>query len=135
MACEGHAQRDKQKEYTHDPSQLTRVFVSAKEKNLNHVDQDEGDHEIRAPTVECADVPAERDVVIQRLKAAPSLSGGRYVDQSQQNAGNDLHHKHRESGAAKNIEPTGGLSRNFMLSGLTDRGADLQTLVQPLADR
>ena len=85
--------------------------------------------------MERADVPTERDIVIQRLKAAPCLSSGRHVNQSQQDAGDDLQHEHSESSAAKNIEPTGGFSRNFMLRGLTDGGGNLQALVQPFADR
>jgi hypothetical protein len=123
-----------EKEYTYNPRKLARVFVSAKEKNLNHVNQDDGDHEIRAPSVERADVPAERDTVIQRLQAVPCLSGGRHVDQSEQDASDDLQDEDRESSAAKNIEPAGGLARNNMLGGLTDGGGELQALVEPFAD-
>ena len=68
--------------------------------------------------MEGADVPAERDIVIQRLQAAPCLAGGRNVDQSQQDAGDDVQDEDRESSAAKNIEPAGGFSWNRMLGGL-----------------
>ena len=67
------------------PGQLARKLVRAEEEDLRHVDEHDGDHEVRSPAVQGANEPAERDLVIQRLQAVPRLAGGRHIDQRQQN--------------------------------------------------
>ena len=62
-------------------------------------------HEIRAPAMQGANEPAQRDVVIQRLKAVPRLPRRRHVDQRQQNSGDQLQEEDRQRSAAEHIQP------------------------------
>src|ERR1700730_8440979 len=135
LAREGHAKSHEQEKHAHNPGQFTGVLVCAKQKDLNHMYENNRYHEVRAPPVKGSNVPAERNVVIQDLKAAPGFCGGGYVNEGQHDAGNDLQHERDEGGTAENIKPTGGFARNGMLRSLTDGGAKLKTRVQPIADR
>jgi hypothetical protein len=45
-----------------------------------------------------------------------------------------LHDKDNESGAAENIEPTGGLARDGMFGRFANSGGELQARVEPIAD-
>ena len=61
LAGEGHAEREQQQEDADDPGEFARKFVRAEEKDLRHVDEHDGDHEVRSPAVQRAQKPAERD--------------------------------------------------------------------------
>ena len=52
LAGEGHAERHQQQEYADHPGQLSRKLVRSEKEDLHHVDQDDRDHEIRAPAVQ-----------------------------------------------------------------------------------
>ena len=90
LSRETHAERHQEQEDAEYPGQLTRKLVSAEEEDLRHVDQDNGDHEIRTPAMQRPNEPSERDAVIESLQAVPGLSRGRHIDQRQQNSGDDL---------------------------------------------
>ena len=107
-------------------------LYAQKKKNLDHMNQDNGDHEIRAPTVKGANVPTERNIVIESLEAIPSLSGRGHINKRQHDAGNDLKHKHDEGSAAEHVKPAGGFARYPMLHRLTDRCTNLKARVQPV---
>ena len=98
------------------------------------MDQDYGDHEIRAPAVQGSNEPTKRDAVIESLEAVPRLSGRRHIDQRKQYAGDNLQHKTRERGAAEYVEPTCGLARNRMPGSFANRRTKLQPEIEPLAD-
>jgi hypothetical protein len=98
LAGEGHTEREKQKEDADDPGQLARIFVCAEEEDLHHVDEDDGDHEVRAPTVNGAQKPAEVDAVIEELQACPGFAGRCGVDERKKNAGDDLQHEQHGCG-------------------------------------
>ena len=87
---ERHAQRHQEQEYADDPGQFAGKLVGPEQKHLHHVNEDNGDHEIRAPSVQRANEPAQRNVVIQNLQAVPRLARGGHVDEREQNAGDDL---------------------------------------------
>lgn len=72
--------------------------------------------------------------MIESLKAVPRLSRRRHVDEGEQYAGDNLEHETRESGAAENIEPTCGLTRNRVFGRLANRRAKLQSQVEPVAE-
>ena len=78
--------------------------------------------------------PAERDFVIQNLQAIPCFSPRGHVDQSEENAGDELEYEHRERGAPKNVSPACGLARDRVLHSLPDRRGKLQPLVEPGPD-
>ena len=109
-------------------------FVGAEEKYLRHVDEDDGDHEIRSPAVHGAQKPAERDLVIENVQAVPRLARRGDIDQSQQNAGEDLQEEQRERRAAKDVPPACGLARNLVQHGVLDRAFELKAALKPGVD-
>src|SRR5258708_36713466 len=98
------------------------------------MDQDNRDHEIRAPAVQGSNEPTKRDAGIEGLEAVPRLSGRRHIDQRKQYAGDNLQHKTRERGAAEDIEPACRLARNRALGSFADRRAQLQPESEPPAE-
>ena len=68
LAGEGHAEGEEEKEDADDPGELAREFVGAEEEDLHHVDEDDGDHEVRAPAVQGAKKPAEGDLVVEECR-------------------------------------------------------------------
>jgi hypothetical protein len=65
LAGKGHAQREQKQNHADHPGELARKFVSAEEKDLHHVDEHDGDHEVRTPAMQRAQIPAEGDVVVE----------------------------------------------------------------------
>ena len=51
LAGEGHAEREQKKKDADDPGEFARKFVCAEEEDLHHVDEHDGDHEVRTPAV------------------------------------------------------------------------------------
>src|SRR5579863_1478095 len=84
--------------------------------------------------MESSNKPTELNPVVENLKAVPSLTGGWYINERQQNAGKDLKNKDNRGGASENVEPTGGIPRNGMFCGLTHSLSNLETRIQPLTD-
>jgi len=95
------------------------------------VNEDDRDHEIRAPAVQRSNEPPECDLVIEDLQTIPCFSGGWNIEEGEKNAGNNLESEHRERSAAKNVRPTRGLPRDSMLHDLADGGGKLKPLVEP----
>ena len=62
LAGEGHAERHQQHEHAEDPGEFARKLVGAEEKDLRHVDEHDGDHEVGSPAVHGAQKPAERQL-------------------------------------------------------------------------
>ena len=109
-----------------DPGELARKFVGAEEEYLRHVDENDGDHEVRSPAVQRTQKPAERNLMVQNVEAVPRLARGGNVDQRQKNAGEDLQKEQRESSAAKDVPPACSVARNRMQSGLFNRAFELE---------
>ena len=74
LARKGHAERHQEKQDANHPGQFSRIFVRAEEEDLGHVDQDNRNHEIRAPAVQGPDEPPQSDLVIESLQAIPGFS-------------------------------------------------------------
>ncbi len=98
------------------------------------MDQDNRDHEIRAPAMQCTYEPTQRNAVIQCLQAVPCFSRGRHVDQREQYARYNLEHEACQGSAAENIEPARRLTRNGMRGSFANRRAQLQPQIEPLSD-
>src|SRR6185503_9948492 len=98
---ESHTESHQQKEHADDPGEFPRKLVRSEEEDLHHVDQNDGHHEIRAPSVQSADEPAESDIMVQRLETAPGFAGRKHVDKREQNPCCKLEKKDGECGAAK----------------------------------
>ncbi len=120
--------------YSHDPGELAGKLISAEKEDLHHVNEDNGHHEVRAPSVQCADEPPQSHVVIQILQTVPRLAGGRDINECQHDSGDELQKEHDEGGASKHIPPTGRVLRHGMLGNFTDGRGKLQSPVKPLPD-
>ncbi len=134
LAGEGHAERHQQQKNADDPGELAGKFVGAEEKHLRHVDEDDGDHEVRSPAVQRAQKPAERNLVIQNVEAVPRFARRRNVNQRQQNAGKDLQKEQREGGAAEDIPPACRVARHRVQSRFLHRPFKLQAQLEPVVD-
>src|ERR1700678_2268730 len=129
-----HAKSHQQKKYADDPSQLAGKFVSSKEKHLHHMNQDNGDHEVGAPSVHGADEPAKRNLMIQGLQAAPCFPRRGHINKSQQNSGNQLQNKYGESGAPEDIEPARRAARHGMAGRFSNGRCQLKAMIEPFAN-
>ena len=98
------------------------------------MDQDDGDHEVRTPAMQGPNEPPESDAVIENLQAVPGLSRGRHVNQRKQNAGDDLKQENGERGAAEDVKPARGITRDRVPGRFANRRAKLEALVEPGAD-
>ena len=109
-------------------------FIGSEQRHLHHMDQHNGDHEVRSPAVYGAQEPAQGYAVVQVLQAVPGFAGRGNVDQRQHDAGEDLQDEDGKRGAAEDVEPARRGTRHPMLHRIADGRAQLQTLVEPLAD-
>ena len=134
LAGEGHAKGHEQQKDAEDPSEFAGKFVSAEEKHLRHVDEHDGDHEVRSPAMQRAEKPAEGNLMVENVQAVPCLAAGRDIDERQQNAGEDLQEQQRECGAAKDVKPARRASRNGMQDSVFYRGLELKALLTPVVD-
>ncbi len=134
LAGEGHAEGEQEQEDAENPGELARVFVGSEHEDLDHVDEHDGDHEVRAPAVNGAQEPAERDVVVEELEARPGLARGRRVDEREQDAGDDLQHEEHGGGGAEDVPPAGAAGRCGMGGGLGDGLLETETALKPVVD-
>ena len=121
LAGEGHAEGQQQKEDADDPGEFAGKLVGAEEEDLRHVDEHDGDHEVRSPAVHGAQKPAEPDVVVEELEAVPGVAGGGRVDEREQDAGHDLKNENDGGGAAEDVPPAGGVGRDLVLGRFDER--------------
>jgi len=98
------------------------------------VDENDRHHEIRAPTVQCADEPAKGDIVIEALQTAPGFASRWNVDEREKNARHDLQEEYGERSAAEDVPPTCGVSRHGVLGNFANRSRELQATIKPFAD-
>ena len=68
LSGKGHAQREQQQPNAHDPGEFAWKLVCAEEEDLRHVDEHDGDHEVRTPAMHGAQIPAKRNVVVERFR-------------------------------------------------------------------
>ena len=132
LSGEGHAQGQEQKKHSNDPGQFAGKLVRPEHEDLHHVDEHDGDHEIRAPSMQRAQKPAQRNIVVEELEAVPRLARGRRVNQRKQNAGHDLQHEQHRGGAAKDIPPACAAGRNGMRRRVHGRLAEAEAMLEPV---
>ena len=108
--------------------------MGAKQKYLHHMNQDDGNHEVGAPSVHGADEPAKRNLMIEGLQAAPCFTGRRNINEGQQNSRYQLQDEDGERGTAEDVEPTRGVARHGMFGRFTNRRCQLQAVIEPFAD-
>src|ERR1700693_614516 len=98
------------------------------------MNQDNGDHEVGAPSVHGEDEPAKSDGVIQRQQAAPCFAGRGHINKRQENSSGQLQKKYGESGASEDVEPARRVARHGMAGRFANRSCQLQTMVEPFAN-
>src|ERR1700751_3429502 len=96
------------------------------------MNEHDGDHEIRSPSVHAAQKPAQRQLMIQYLQARPCGTGRWYVNERQQNTGDDLQQQQHKTCTAEDVPPARSLARDRMLCGLLDEALELHTALYPI---
>src|SRR5438132_75321 len=134
LSGEGHPERQEKEQDPGDPGQLARILVRAEEEDLDHVDEHDGDHEVRSPAVQRPDEPARRYVLIQGVQAAPRLPRRRDVDQGEEDPGDDLQNEDDERRASEDVEPARRLAWHGMRKDSLRGVRELDARVEPPAD-
>jgi hypothetical protein len=132
LSGKGHAEREQEKEDADDPGEFAREFVCAEEEDLHHVDEHDGDHEVRTPAVQRAQIPAERNSVVENAEAGPGFVGRGAVDEGEQDAGDNLHQEQDRGGAAEDIHPAGVVRGCGMGGRVGERLDEAQAVLEPL---
>jgi len=104
LAGERHAEGDDEQQHADHPGELAREFIGAEEKHLNHVNEHECDHEVRAPAVEPANETSRTWTwVIEKkgLQAVPRFAADGHVDEREEKAGHNLEREDRECALPK----------------------------------
>src|ERR1035441_8442842 len=78
-----------------------------------------------------AQIPAERDVVVQNAKAGPRFVGRWTVDQSEQDAGGDLQQEQDRRGASEDVPPACVVGRRGMRGRGGERPDEAEATLQP----
>src|ERR1700678_2909319 len=71
LARKCHAECHQQQEHAKNPGQLSRELICTEEEDLRHVNQHNGDHKVRSPTMHRAQEPAKSQLVIKNVQAVP----------------------------------------------------------------
>ena len=134
LTGERHAQSHQQEKNADNPGEFARELVSSEGKDLRHVDEHNGDHEVGAPAVHRAQEPAERQLMIEHVQAVPGMSAGRHIHDRQKNAGDDLKHEQCKGRAAEDIPPACGIAWYRVKHRVFDRRLQLQPELKPVID-
>src|SRR5262245_2868333 len=89
------------------------------------------DHEVGAPKMQCAEIPAQGLIKIQILQTGVSLISGGHVDKGQTDASHDLEDKTKQGATAENIKPTACTCRHCVTCGGFEELADMQSVINP----
>src|SRR5262249_16643050 len=95
------------------------------------MDDHDTDHEVGAPKMQCAEIPAEGLIKIQILQTGVSLISGGHIDKGQTDAGHDLEDKTKQVTAAEDIKPTTCTCRHCVTCGRLEDLADMQSVINP----
>src|SRR5215475_2107282 len=95
------------------------------------MDDHDTDHEVGAPKMQCAEIPAEGLIKIQILQTGVSLIGGGHVDKGQTDASHDLEDKTKQGAAAENIKPTACTCRHCVTCSRFEELTDMQSVINP----
>src|SRR5262245_47822609 len=98
------------------------------------MDDHDTDHEVGAPKMQCAEIPAEGLIKIQILQTGVSLIGGGHVDKGQTDASHDLEDKTKQGATAENIKPTACTGGHSMTCRRFEELADVQSVIDPESD-
>src|SRR5215831_5628448 len=95
------------------------------------MDDHDSDHEVGAPKMQCAEIPAQGLPKIQILKAGVSLISRGHIDKGQTDAGQNLEHKTKQGAAAEDIKPTPCTCRHGVTCGGFEELANMQSVINP----
>src|SRR5215813_584535 len=95
------------------------------------MDDHDTDHEVGAPKMQCAEIPAEGLIKIQILQTGVSLISGGHIDKGQTDAGHNLEHKTKQGAATEDIKPTSCAGRHCVTCGGFEELADMQSVINP----
>src|SRR5215471_5304159 len=95
------------------------------------MDDHDTDHEIGAPKMQCAEIPAEGLIKIQILQTGVSLISGGHVHKSQTDASQDLKHETKQGATAENIKPAACAGGHSVTCRRFEELADMQSVINP----
>src|SRR5262245_14190994 len=98
------------------------------------MDDHDTDHEVGAPKMQRAEIPAEGLLKIQILKAGVSLIGRWDVHKGETDAGHDLEDKTKQGATAENIKPATCTGGHSVTRSRFEELADMQSVINPESD-
>src|SRR4029077_14449106 len=131
LSGESHAEGEQQQNAARDPGQLAWIFESPEQEYLCHMDGHDSDHEVGAPKMQCAEIPAKWLIEIEILKSGVSLISGGHVHKGQTNTGHDLEHETKQRAAAEDVKPTPCAGGHRVACSRFEEFADMQSVVDP----
>src|SRR5215470_10630267 len=131
LSGESHPEGEQQQNAARDPGQLTWIFECPKQEHLYHVDHHDADHEVGAPKMQRAKIPAEGLLKIQILQTRVGLISRGHVDKGQTDAGDDLEDKTKQGAATEDIKPTACTCRHCVTCGGFEELANMQSVINP----
>ena len=137
LTRERHGERREEEERSGEPVRLTGELERAEEIDLRHVREDEDHHRAGAEVVHSADDRAEGRTVTDELQRVVRRVGRRHVGHREADAGDDLHHKYPEGGAAEDVPPSDGaleLAGHGMTQHRHDAVLELEAFAKPARD-
>src|SRR5438477_422069 len=126
-----------EEERSGEPVRLARELERAEQIDLRHVREDEDHHRAGAEVVHTADDRAEGRTVTDELQRVVRRVGRRHVDHREADAGDDLHHKYPEGGAAEDVPPSDWaleLAGHGMTQHRHDAVLELEAFAKPARD-
>src|SRR5438477_184605 len=126
-----------EEERSGEPVRLARELERAEQIDLRHVREDEDHHRAGAEVVHTADDRAEGRTVTDELQRVVRRVGRRHVGHREADAGDDLHHKYPEGGAAEDVPPSDWaleLAGHGMTQHRHDAVLELEAFAKPARD-
>ena len=134
IAGETEAEREQKQEITGNPGHFARRAIRLQHHRAEHVEHQRNDHQVRAPTVDRTDQPAERNLGRQKTNA---LVGGRFtrlIVHEQEHAGNHLddEKEHRDPAEVIPTHPVRA-QRHLLVTQKFEERRQLITPIEPAA--
>ena len=126
-------QRQQQQDDADHPGSLARLFVSAVQEDLHHMEHDNHDHHAGAPMVQPADQASAGEFRQDIAEAVVGVPGCRRIIKRQQGARERLRQEQENGHAAEDLMPAarGG---NVFVEEMADRSLDSGAVVGPCVE-
>jgi len=131
IATESETKNEEQQDHAADPGQLTRLAISASQRNAEHMSKSAKHHQVGRPGMNGANQPTKLHAVGDVLDALIGFTGARMVVQQEQNAGKQLNAEQEQSQSAEKIPGTVTVNGNRFFSQRRKSFLQVEALVDP----